>query len=83
MRAVSDRVRRAPVPRSGRALKLVLDLMQGMPTIVVGLVVYGLIVVPLHQRSGFAGAIALAVVMLPLIARSSQEVLLLVPGSAA
>jgi phosphate transport system permease protein len=67
--------------RTGGALKLGLDLMQGVPTIVVGLVVYGLIVLPLHQQSGFAAAVALAIVMLPLIARSSQEVLLLVPGS--
>lgn len=67
--------------RTGRALKLGLDLMQGLPTIVVGLFVYGLIVLPLHQTSGFAAAVALAIVMLPLMARSSQEVLLLVPGS--
>jgi phosphate transport system permease protein len=67
--------------RTGQALKLVLDMMQGLPTIVVGLFVYGLIVVPTHVQSGLAGAIALAIVMLPLIARSSQEVLLLVPGS--
>ena len=55
--------------------------MQGLPTIVVGLFVYGLIVIPQHKESGFAGAVALAIVMLPLMARSSQEVLLLVPGS--
>ena len=55
--------------------------MQGLPTIVVGLFVYGLIVIPEHRESGFAGAIALSIVMLPLIARASQEVLLLVPGS--
>lgn len=67
--------------RPGRALKLALDVMQSLPTIVVGLFVYGLIVVPTHAESGFAGAVALAIVMLPLIARSSQEVLLLVPGS--
>jgi phosphate transport system permease protein len=67
--------------RTGRALKLALDLMQGLPTIVVGLFVYGLIVLPLHQESGFAAAVALAIVMLPLMARSSQEVLLLVPAS--
>jgi len=67
--------------RTGRALKLGLDLMQGIPTIVVGLFVYGLIVLPLHQESGFAGAVALAIVILPLMARSAQEVLLLVPGS--
>src|SRR5579862_5576616 len=67
--------------RTGRALKLGLDVMQGIPTIVVGLFVYGLIVLPLHKESGFAAAVALAIVMLPLIARSSQEVLLLVPAS--
>ena len=67
--------------RPGRALKLALDLMASLPTIVVGLFVYGLIVVPTHAESGFAGAVALAIVMLPLISRSSQEVLLLVPGS--
>lgn len=67
--------------RTGRALKLGLDLMQGLPTIVVGLFIYGLIVLGLHQESGFAGAVALAIVMLPLMARSAQEVLLLVPTS--
>ena len=67
--------------RTGRILKLALDMMQGIPTIVVGLFVYGLIVIPQHKESGFAGAIALSIVMLPLIARASQEVLLLVPGS--
>lgn len=70
-------------PRShpARILKTALDVMAGLPTIVVGLFVYGLIVIPQHKQSGFAGAIALAIVMLPLMARSSQEVLLLVPNS--
>jgi phosphate transport system permease protein len=67
--------------RSGRMLRLALDLLQGLPTVVVGLFVYGLLVVPARKESGFAGAVALSIVMLPLIARSSQEVLLLVPGS--
>ena len=67
--------------RTAGALKLALDMMQGLPTIVVGLFVYGLIVIPEHRESGFAGSIALAIVMLPLMARASQEVLLLVPGS--
>jgi phosphate transport system permease protein len=67
--------------RSARALKLVLDLLQGLPTIVVGVVIFGLMVVPAHKETGFAGSVALSIVMLPLIARSSQEVLLLVPSS--
>ena len=67
--------------RSGRLLKLALDVMQGLPTIIVGLVVYGLIVTTEGKESGFAGSIALAIVMLPLIARSSQEVLQVVPNT--
>lgn len=67
--------------RTARVLKLALDMMQGLPTIVVGLFIYGLIVIPQHRQTGFAAAIALSIVMLPLIARASQEVLLLVPGS--
>ena len=63
-----------PRSRTARILKLALDMMQGLPTIVVGLFVYGLIVIPTHTESGFAGAIALSIVMLPLIARASQEV---------
>jgi phosphate transport system permease protein len=69
-----------PTSRSARALRTALDLMQGVPTIVVGLFVFGLMVVG-HGDSGFAGSVALSIVMLPLIARSSQEVLLLVPGT--
>jgi phosphate transport system permease protein len=64
----------------GRAIKLALDLLNGLPTIVVGLFAFGLLVVGKHQ-SGFAGSFALAIVMLPLVARATQEVLALVPSS--
>jgi phosphate transport system permease protein len=67
--------------RTAGPLKLTLDVMQGLPTIVVGLFVYGLIVIPERKQSGLAASIALAIVMLPLMARASQEVLLLVPGT--
>jgi phosphate transport system permease protein len=67
--------------RFGAALRLALDLMQGLPSVVVGLFVLGLIVEPERADSGFAGSVALSIIMLPLIARSSQEVLRLVPGS--
>jgi phosphate transport system permease protein len=63
-----------------RVLRLALDLLNGLPTIVVGLFVFGLLVVG-HHQSGFAGGFALAIIMLPLIARASQEVLLLVPAA--
>ncbi|MBV8711246.1 MAG: phosphate ABC transporter permease PstA, partial [Solirubrobacterales bacterium] len=70
-----------PRSRVAGALKLALDVMQGLPTIVVGLFIYGLIVIPQHVQSGLAASIALAIVMVPLMARASQEVLLLVPNS--
>lgn len=67
--------------RTAQVLRTALDMMQGLPTIVVALFVFGLIVLPEHQQTGFAGAVALAIVMLPLVARASQEVLLAVPGT--
>jgi phosphate transport system permease protein len=66
--------------RTASAIRLALDLLNGMPTILIGLFIFGLLVVG-HHQSGFAGSVALAVVMLPLIARATQEVLQLVPAS--
>lgn len=64
--------------RVATALRTVLDLMQGLPSIIVGLLFFGLLVKG-HGQAGIDASIALAVIMLPLIARSSQEVILLVP----
>jgi phosphate transport system permease protein len=69
-----------PDSRPAQLVALALDLLNGLPTIVVGLFVFGLLVVGGGQ-SGFAGALALAIIMLPLIARAAQEVLRLVPNS--
>lgn len=66
-------------PRSGFAIRYVLDILNGVPTIVTGIFVFALLVVGNHQ-SGWAGAVGLAIVMLPLVARSCHEVLTLVPG---
>jgi phosphate transport system permease protein len=57
-----------------------LDVLNGIPAIVIGIFVFGLIVVGRGQ-SGFAGAFALACLMLPLVARATMEVLVLVPQS--
>jgi phosphate transport system permease protein len=65
-------------PRSARVIRTVLDLMQGFPTIIVGVVIFGLIVAGSGQW-GLAASIALAIIMLPLISRASQEVIVLVP----
>ncbi len=65
--------------RGARAVQLALDLLNGLPTIVVGLFVFGLLVAG-HKQTGLAGSLALSIIMVPLIARASQEMLLLVPG---
>jgi len=59
-------------------VQLVLDILNGLPTIVTGIFVYGLLVIG-HGQSAYAAGFALAIVMLPLVARASQETLLLVP----
>jgi phosphate transport system permease protein len=67
-----------PAIRSG--ISLVLDILNGIPAIVIAIFVFGLFVVG-HGQSGWAGAFALACLMLPLVARSTMEVLVLVPNS--
>jgi phosphate transport system permease protein len=68
-------------PRAIRGVvTLTLDVLAGVPAIVIGFFVFGLIVVT-YGQSGYAGAFALAVLMLPLVARSTIEVLALVPDS--
>jgi phosphate transport system permease protein len=66
--------------RTGTFIRIVLDVMNGIPAIVVGIFVFGVIVVGRGQ-SAVAGAFALSILMVPLIARSTQEVLDLVPGA--
>jgi len=66
--------------RAVAPLRLTLDLLNGLPSIILGLFVFALLV-DHKQQSGFAGSVALAIIELPLIARGSQEVLLLVPAS--
>jgi phosphate transport system permease protein len=68
-------------PRAIRSgVGLVLDVLNGIPAIVIGVFIYGLIVLGRGQ-SAFAGSCALAVIMLPLVARSTTEILALVPNS--
>jgi phosphate transport system permease protein len=67
-------------PSAAAAIRTALDVLNGVPSIVIGIFVYGLLVIG-HHQSGLAGAFALAVIMLPIVARSVQEVLLLVPST--
>jgi phosphate transport system permease protein len=57
------------------------DTLNGVPSIVIGVFAYGVAVLPFQQFSAFAGGFALGVMMIPIIARTTEELLLLVPGA--
>lgn len=65
-------------PKTAGAVRFVLDILNGVPTIVTGIFVFALLIIG-KQQSGWAGAFALAIIMLPIVARSAHEVLALVP----
>ena len=72
---------RYPNSPLGVALRFSTDVLSGVPSIVVGLFVYAVIVVPMKHYSGLAGGAALAVLILPTIIRTTEEMLKLVPGT--
>ena len=63
----------------GVALRFSTDVLSGVPSIVIGLFVYAVVVKPMGHYSGFAGGIAMAILMLPTIIRTTEEMLKLVP----
>ena len=68
--------------RLGRIVSFFVDVMTGLPSIVAGLFILALWVLALHQgNSGFAGSLALVILMLPTVVRSCEEMLKLVPAS--
>jgi len=67
--------------RFAATVRYTTDVLSGVPSIVVGVVAYGLVVVPMGRFSGFAGTVALAILMLPPIIRATEEMVRLVPQS--
>ena len=65
--------------RGARPVQLLMDVMNGLPSIIIAVFIYILIVEPTKQQSGLAAGAALAIIAVPLIARGTQEVLRLVP----
>jgi len=63
-----------------KTLKLTVDLLSGIPSIVIGIFAYLIVVVPLKSFSALAGGIALSIIMLPIIIKTSEEILKLVPN---
>jgi len=66
--------------RVARWLKLALDILNGLPSIIIGIFLFVLFVVG-HKQSALIGALALSIIMVPIISRTTQEVLALVPNS--
>src|SRR5437762_2779489 len=67
--------------RLGDAIRFTAEVLSGVPSIVVGIVAYALVVLPMRRFSALAGGVALAVLMIPTLARSTEELVRLVPGS--
>jgi phosphate transport system permease protein len=62
------------------AIRFAADILNGVPSITWGIVVYALLVVPMHGFSALAGGVVLGLMMIPLVMRTTEEVLQLVPG---
>lgn len=65
----------------GNTVRFVADTLIGIPSIITGIFVYTVVVLPMGRQSGFAGGMALAIIMLPIVARTTEEMILLVPNS--
>jgi len=67
--------------RFGSLVRFLADTLTGIPSIVTGVFVYTIVVVPLKHFSALAGGIALALIMVPIVARTTEEMIRLVPHS--
>jgi phosphate transport system permease protein len=61
-------------------IRFINDILLSAPSIIIGLFVYGAVVVPMGGFSGIAGALALAVIVIPVVVRTTEDMLLLVPN---
>jgi phosphate transport system permease protein len=67
--------------RTAAAVRMAANILMGVPSIISGVFVYTVLVATLGHFSGYAGAVALALIMLPVIVRTTEDMLLLVPGA--
>lgn len=70
-----------PKTKFSNITRFLTDLIQGSPSIVIGIIAYAWIVKPIGSYSALAGSVALSIMMLPLIVRSTEETLKMLPGS--
>ena len=67
--------------RFAGVVRFIVDTLTGIPSIVTGVFVYAILVIPLKHFSALAGGVALALIMVPIVARTTEEMLKLVPHS--
>jgi len=67
--------------RSARLIRFCADVLVGVPSILIGIFVFTFLVLPFKQFNGFAGAVALALIMIPVVMRTTEESLNLVPNA--
>jgi phosphate transport system permease protein len=67
--------------RLATTVRFAADTLNGVPSIVIGIFAYAVAVLPFRQFSAVAGGVALGIMMIPIIARTTEELLLLVPGA--
>jgi phosphate transport system permease protein len=67
--------------RLASLVRFAADTLNGVPSIVIGVFVYAIVVLPVKQFSALAGGVALGIMMIPIIARTTEELLLLVPST--
>jgi phosphate transport system permease protein len=70
--------RRTPL---ATAIRFCADVLNGIPSIVIGIFAYGLVVLPMRRFSAIAGGVALGIMMIPIITRTTEELINLIPGS--
>jgi len=67
--------------RLAAMVRFTVNVMMGVPSIIIGMFVYALLVLPVGHFSGYAGGVALALIMLPIVARTTEDMLGLVPNT--
>lgn len=67
--------------RMGGVVRFIVDTLTGIPSIVTGVFVYAILVLPMKHFSAFSGGVALALIMVPIVGRTTEEMLKLVPHS--
>jgi phosphate transport system permease protein len=68
-------------PKAAAGVRFVADILAGVPSIVVGVFAYAILVRPMHSYSALSAGVALAIIMIPVVARTAEESLRLVPNS--